>query len=108
MTKQREAARREKDMKEKAEIRRHNEEMEKQQKAKDDKLSKKTYTYDYKGSIIFIKKPIPDLLPQDFNVSKIAKKSLKKTPIQLSKLEESVDDIIQKHFGKGIVLRIRL
>ena len=73
MMKQREAVRREKDMHEKKELKRRNDEAVKLNKLNTDKLNKKNYTFDFNGGIIFIKKPNAETFPGDFNVSKISK-----------------------------------
>jgi hypothetical protein len=99
MMKQRESLRREKDLREKQEQRKRNEELAKQHKQKSDNLMKKNHTYDYNGNIIFIRKPAVDLLPNDFNISKISKKSLKKTPILVPEVVESIEDLMNKYFS---------
>lgn len=98
--KQREAIRKEKDNREKQKLQRLNEEREKQNKANSNKLSKKNYTYDYQGSIMFIRKPMPESLPEDFNVLKVAKKSMKKAIIPQKAFPETVEEILSKHFVK--------
>lgn len=100
--KQREALRRERENKEKLEKIRRNELIAKEEKANLDKLSKKNHTYDFKGSIIFVRKPNMDVMPTDFNVSKISKKSLKKEKIPPKKDDESFDETIQKYFSKKV------
>lgn len=98
--KQREALRREREIKEKHEKMRRNELIAKEEKANLDKLSKKNHTYDFKGGIIFVRKPNMDVMPTDFNMSKISKKSLKKEKISPKKDDESLDETIQKYFAK--------
>ena len=73
LMKQRESLRKEKDMYEKSELKRKNDEAVKLNKLNSDKLNKKSYTFDLNGHIIFIKKPNADTFPGDFNVSKISK-----------------------------------
>ena len=100
LMKQRDAARREKDHKEKQEIQRRNEERAKQDKQNQDKLSKKNYTFDYNGSILFVRKPVPEHLPTDFNVPKVSKRSINAAKAVPSKSKEEIDAIVQKHFAK--------
>ena len=76
------------------------EESAKQLKLTTDKIGKKGYTYDHSGGIIFIKKPNGDGLPGDFNVTKIAKKSLIPVPIAPSKKIENLEEILNKYFDK--------
>lgn len=98
--KQRESVRKEKDLRDKKEIRRLNKERTKQNKADSKKLSKMNYTYDYQGSIMFVGKPNIETLPGDYNQSKISKKSMKKAIIPVKNLNETVDQLLIKHFVK--------
>ena len=41
-------------------------------------------------------------MPTDFNMSKVSKKSIKKEPLPVKKVDESVDDTILKYFSKKI------
>lgn len=99
MTKQRESLRREKDLFEKNELKRKNEEAVKNSKLNSDKLNKRNYTYDYNGSVVFIKRPNVDTFPGDFNVSKISKKTLKPEKFKKVNKEETADDIMDKFFS---------
>lgn len=105
MTKQREAARREREIAKEEELKRINEEHIKQQKNKSDKLSKRNHTFGFDGKLIFIRKPVMDTMPQDFNTTKVAKKSLKKPNVVPPKVEQSADNFMQKYFNKGKVVR---
>ena len=55
MMKQREALRREKDLHEKKELKRKNDDTVKLNKLNTSKLNKKNYTFDFNGEIVFIK-----------------------------------------------------
>ena len=100
-TKQRESIRRERDQNEKQELHLRNAEAAKQHKMKTDKLMKKNHTYDYNGGIIFIRKPLPEMFPNEFDITKISKKSLKKTFIPRASLDQSSQGIVQKYFSKS-------
>jgi len=86
------------------ETQRRNEERTKMQKVQGDKLAKKNYTYDSHGEILYIKRPTVELFPNDFNVSKISKKTLKKLTIDPNKDKETEDEIMQKYFSGKVVI----